>query len=311
MENQGTGSQGLENQGAESQGTENQEKAEEAQSYNYKGFGHPAGGRVLGGLVIVAVGVALLLEKTGYSMPAWLFTWKSLLIVIGIYIGARHLFRGIFWLIPVLVGSAFLAGDFIPGFNIENYVWPIVILFIGLSMILRPGGRFRNHYWRGHDWRHHDWKHQGKAAQFRFQHRMRHRHHFRGQGWENWAPEDRSPGGATSGQDRLDEVYVFSGTKKTIISKEFRGGEMTCVFGGAELDLSQADINGKVYLELNMVFGGAKLVIPPHWQVQTSDIVAFMGGVEDKRPGTDLPDSTKVLILSGNSVFGGIVISSH
>jgi predicted membrane protein len=104
---------------------------------------------------------------------------------------------------------------------------------------------------------------------------------------------------------------MFGGTKKNVISKDFKGGEVTCVFGGAEINLSQADINGKVVLEMHQVFGGTKLIVPPHWQVNHQETVAFMGGIEDRRPDTKDTDPNKILILKGTSVFGGLDISSY
>ena len=99
--------------------------------------------------------------------------------------------------------------------------------------------------------------------------------------------------------------------KRNIIAKDFKGGEVVTVFGGAELNLSQADINGKVTLEITQVFGGTKLVIPSHWEVR-SELVNILGGIEDKRSMQQdfSTDPNKVLILTGTTVFGGITIES-
>ena len=37
------------------------------------------------------------------------------------------------------------------------------------------------------------------------------------------------------------------------------------MFGGAEINFMQADIQGRVELEVNQVFGGTKLIVPAHW----------------------------------------------
>ena len=73
----------------------------------------------------------------------------------------------------------------------------------------------------------------------------------------------------------------------------------------------QADIQGRVELEVNQVFGGTKLIVPAHWEIK-SEIAAVLGSVEDKRPlrGTTT-DEKKVLILRGTTVFGGIDINSY
>ena len=110
--------------------------------------------------------------------------------------------------------------------------------------------------------------------------------------------------------DTLDITSVFGGVKKNIVSKNFRGGEVTCVLGGAEINLMQCDINGKVILEANQILGGTKLIIPSNWQIQ-SEMVAVLGGIEDHRPSGVIPDPNKVLLLRGTSVLGGLEIISY
>jgi predicted membrane protein len=82
--------------------------------------------------------------------------------------------------------------------------------------------------------------------------------------------------------------------------------------GGAEIDLTQADIQGTAIIRIEQVFGGTKLIVPPHWIVN-NDIDGIFHGVEDKRrmqPGSNI-DANKVLILKGSSIFGGIDIKSY
>lgn len=262
--------------------TTNQMETNSEKNYNHR----PGAGRILGGFVVVGIGIVLLLEKLGYFFPGWLFSWKMLLIAIGIYVGARHLFRGFGWLIPIIIGGAFLLDDFFPGFAIRPFLWPLIIVIIGLIMIFRP--------------RHHSRWH-------RKFNRHRHKWEQHKDYWDSYAEGK----GTDDAGDRLESVIVFGGTKKNIISKDFKGGEFVCVFGGAELNLLQADINGKVRLEITQVFGGTKLIIPPHWQVQSAETVTFMGNIEDRRPQNVTIDTSKVLVITGSSVFGAIHISSY
>lgn len=240
---------------------------------------HPHGsvaGRILGGIIVVAAGGVWLAQKLGVLIPDWVFTWEMLLIVIGFYIGARHLFRGFGWLIPVMIGAVFMIDNFIPGVSLKPFIWPALIIFIGLIMIFKPRKpRFRKHRWEHWD-----------AAQHK---------------WPN----------STTTEDVIDSVSIFSGTKKNIISKNFKGGDVVCVFGGAEIDLSQADINGTVTLEATQCFGGTKLIVPANWHI-IPEMVTILGGVEDKRaPLANAEHANKTLILRGTTVFGGIEITSH
>jgi hypothetical protein len=113
-----------------------------------------------------------------------------------------------------------------------------------------------------------------------------------------------------SQDDYIDTTSIFGGTKKNILSKDFKGGDIVNVFGGTELNLTQADIKGSAVLELTTIFGGTKLIVPSNWAIK-SEAVTIFGGIEDKRqmpPSSEQPD--KVLLLRGTVIFGGIDIKS-
>ncbi len=114
-----------------------------------------------------------------------------------------------------------------------------------------------------------------------------------------------------STEDVLNSTVVFSGIEKMVHSKQFRGGQSTVVFGGAEYNLINAEIEGTVTLDLVQVFGGTTLIVPPTWEVKMETNTIF-GGLEDKRPLTNIPaDSNKVLLLKGTVIFGGIELKSY
>ena len=161
---------------------------------------------------------------------------------------------------------------------------PIVIIIVGLSFIFRP---------------HRFGRHGGYCSP---RQRMR---HFRRFG--HMPPEANEP---VDGDDYFEINSVFGSVKKNIVSKNFRGGEVNAVFGGAELNLSQADIVQSADLEINTVFGGMRLIVPQHWEIK-SELNAVMGSVEDKRPiqVKTTTDTSKILILRGSAVFGGIEIN--
>ncbi len=51
--------------------------------------------------------------------------------------------------------------------------------------------------------------------------------------------------GQSIDEDYIDAVTVFGGVKKNILSKNFRGGDVTTFMGGTELNLTHADIQGR------------------------------------------------------------------
>ena len=237
-------------------------------------------GHIWTGIFILLIGLAALLRNSVEDMPEWFFSWKTLLIAMGLFIGVRHGFRGIAWLILIMVGGVFLLNDIYPDMTLRNYVWPLILIVIGLFFIFRPRKR---------------WYADGKKKEL-----------------TGDAPNDPllNPEETYSKEDFVDATSIFGGTKKNILSKDFKGGDIVNIFGGSELNLSQADIKHEAVLELTTIFGGTKLIIPSNWSVR-SEAVTLFGSIEDKRPVPQLTESTdKTLVLRGTVIFGGIDIKS-
>ncbi len=254
---------------------------------NNKNLSNNEGSRIAGGLILVGVGAFLLLRNIGFSLPGWLFSWPMILILVGIYSGFKHNFKNNSWIIIIGVGTFFLVSEFIPNLGLEPLFWPLVIIGLGLVFILRP----RNSGWLNfkNDMQYTQWKNlSGNASQ------------------------QQTDIESTDSNDYLMVRSVFSGVVKKVVSKNFQGGHISCVFGGAEIDLSQADMSGQILLKLEAVFGGIKLIVPPHWAIQ-NEIEGVFHGVDDKRRFN--PDASinpgKVLVLKGSAVFGGIEIKSY
>jgi hypothetical protein len=85
--------------------------------------------------------------------------------------------------------------------------------------------------------------------------------------------------------------------------------QVTCVFGGAELDLRDAVLPGKeITLHVTCVFGGAEIIVPPEMQVVDTGS-AFFGGREITGDSEDTGPDSPVLRLTGTCVFGGIEVT--
>ena len=108
--------------------------------------------------------------------------------------------------------------------------------------------------------------------------------------------------------DYLETRVVFGGTKRSIFSKDFKGGSINNIFGSTEIDLSYADINGIAGLDITQVFGELVITVPADWHID-ADFSQFMATVEDFRNNVYQTRSTeKVLLLKGNSTFGLVQI---
>ena len=129
---------------------------------------------------------------------------------------------------------------------------------------------------------------------------------------KNWNRANLTSKGVI-GDDYVDYVNVFSGGERQVVSQNFRGGKISAVFGGIELDLTKADLApGVSELEIACVFGGATLIVPDDWYI-TIDVTPVLGGFSDSRrltPGRTI-DSSKHLLIKGAVIFGGGEIKSY
>jgi predicted membrane protein len=117
--------------------------------------------------------------------------------------------------------------------------------------------------------------------------------------------------GNLSDSDTIDSNVVFGSEERMMTSKNFKGGEINCVFGSTECNLSDADISGTVVLEVNQVFGNTELIVPASWTVKLESS-SVMGSIEDARHFTkDKADSSKILVIKGSAVLGSITIKSY
>lgn len=241
------------------------------------------------GIALLIFGAIMLLRSLGIFVPDWVISWPMVLIGIGIFTGRRHQFRNPSSFILITIGVIFLAEKIFSHVDLDDFIWPIAIIGLGLYLII---GKKKITNWGKED-------NEPAGADLT---------------WDKRVNEDNEPIPPTQGtvDDYIDIVSIFGGVKKNIVSKNFQGGEIVAIMGGAEIILTQADIlSPRVELEITQVFGGTKIIVPPHWKV-SSDLVAIFGGIEDKRPllMNQAISEEKHLVIKGTSIFGGIDIRS-
>jgi predicted membrane protein len=112
-------------------------------------------------------------------------------------------------------------------------------------------------------------------------------------------------------QDYVDEVSIFGGSEKRMTTKNFRGGRITSIFGGSNLDFSDSKLaEGISELDVLSVFGGFKLIVPADWTIKI-ETMSVLGGITDKRSKYVDDASGKILIIKGISIFGGGEIKNY
>ena len=248
--------------------------------------------RVTTGLLLLVIGGLLLAFKMGAPLPRWLFSWPAIVIVIGLYVGIKSKFQNPGAFIMILIGTVFLADRSIPGINFQNYLVPIILMGIGLIFILRPKNK---------DYGNRKFKNFNRNTSTDISSSITH-------------VDDSSSSDSVYEEDEGEYINIqaiLGGVKRSVQSKNFKGGEILSFMGGSEVNFMQSDLQHPVVLEVNNVFGGTKLIIPSHWDVQ-NNVTAVLGGVEDKRVFNNIvPDSNKRIILKGSCLFGGLEVTNY
>jgi predicted membrane protein len=244
-------------------------------------------GRLALGLVVIAIGVLFTLDRLGYvdAGDFWEY-WPVLLIAIGVgrVVQPRGSQERGFGVVLILFGSWFLLSNF----DIIHYsfgdVWPVLLVVLGIMMV-----------WR--------------AITGPFFETPRRRLK------EAVAAADGSAavaGIATSGADTSSTVNSFAllgGVKRKVVSQDFRGGALTAILGGCELDLRHASISsGQAVIDTFALWGGIEIKVPQEWSVVVQG-TPILGAFDDKtvRVGGD---GSKVLVIKGIALMGGVDIKN-
>jgi predicted membrane protein len=113
----------------------------------------------------------------------------------------------------------------------------------------------------------------------------------------------------SDGLTTINAFALMGGYRRSSNSQDFRGGELTAIMGGVEVDLRQASIKqGEAVIDIFAFWGGVELRVPDDWMVVIEG-VPIMGGYEDK---THVPksDTGKRLIIRGYVLMGGAEIKN-
>jgi predicted membrane protein len=240
------------------------------------------------GVCLILFGALLTLDRLNLVDAAQsLRYWPIVLIALGAWIvierGATG--RSFPGYVMLAIGSLLLlnaAG--LVRVRVWDLFWPVIIVLVGARLIVQtPGRRGARHRVRG------------------FQ-----------EGQTGAAP------GSTDGDGMLNVFAVLGSDQRVVRDKAFRGGEITSIVCGTQLDLRQAAIapGEQAVINIFVLMGGQELWVPAGWTV-VIEVMPILGGVEDKRlpPVLDAtagaPDGTAPrLVIRGIVLLGGLTIKN-
>jgi len=242
--------------------------------------GFPSG--LFWGVLVVSIGLIFLADQMGLASADHLFRffWPAIFLFFGIEALLRTDGSGRFWGV-ILTGIGVLA--LVDSLK-AGIIWPLFIVFWGVWILMRTLGYGPR------------WDTQWRAR------------------WRQGLRMGSSTGSYVTGdfsEAEVDYTLIFSGVKRRITSKRFVGGKIVAVFGGFNLDLRKADIEGaEAHLHVDAVFGGGEIRVPDEWQVAVRAAAILGGFVDETQPPYDLGPNTKRLVITGSAVFGGVSVKN-
>lgn len=239
-------------------------------------------------LLLIVAGLAFLGFNLGYISTSYkdvIFSWPMLIIVFGISAFCNSNFRqGVLLLI---VGGFFIVpriANVCPGLlpvdsaNFVHLYWPMLLIAAGVLFIihrLMPSSH-------------------GYCC-------VSHSDNADLRNSEGFAVFEKHKG--ERGKGYFNEQSVFSSGKHIVLDPEFKGGEISTVLGDISLDLRKTNLpEGDTFLEVNVVLGGVKILVPSNWNVQIR-MESVLFNFEDKRFEVTENDNTRRLIIIGKGVL--------
>ena len=109
-----------------------------------------------------------------------------------------------------------------------------------------------------------------------------------------------------SSSDKPSFFAAFGLNQSKSASKNLCGGDATAIFGGVELDLSDAVPKGNVTFNVNTIFGGVDIVPPKGYRIEVTG-VSLLGGCDNKLTYNNT-DGLPIFTIKYFTFCGGIDI---
>jgi hypothetical protein len=119
----------------------------------------------------------------------------------------------------------------------------------------------------------------------------------------------RAEAAAVSESPYLEDMALIGYLKRSHHSVDFRGGSVTAVMAGVELDLRKAVLtSGTAYLDVVAFWGGIEIKVPFGWTVDAR-VVPMMGAFENKVDSPSVAGGPR-LVVRGHAIMGAVAIRS-
>jgi len=204
--------------------------------------------RILFAVILIALGVTSLIGNIytefsiGWIIGHW---WPTIIILCGIWSISDFKADSILWGSFLIINGGLLQLnklDIIP-WGFWSYFWPVLLIWLGLSMFVKKSDR--------------------KQCGGRFH------------GGRNRIVEKE-------GISYINTQSMFAGVEEKFKTDDFRGGEVSVMFGAAEVDLRSSLMSPQAtQLKVSAMFGEAIVFVPTEWNIIVRSS-AVLGSAENK-----------------------------
>jgi predicted membrane protein len=248
------------------------------------------------GVAVIGLGLLFLLDNLGFLDFQYTLHFMPMLLVVlgvvkivqsrstqGVVVGALMAVAGVLFTLRSL-GFLFISW---------RTLWPVILIAVGASVVYRSMTAQRD-------------APRPPAEPFSFGDKgVADPLNTLNPGYEPGAGMGAAAPAGSADDSIVNAVAVMGSYARRIVTPAFRGGEVTAIMGGCELDLRQSSINGDAVLNVFAMFGGIQIKVPPDWTVVLRG-TPLLGGFEEK---TVLPpDGSKRLIINGYAIMGGVEV---
>lgn len=106
-------------------------------------------------------------------------------------------------------------------------------------------------------------------------------------------------------KENKEYFVAFSGQNIEYDKKEFLGADLTSIFGGIKLDLSNSIIKEDVKINAGAIFGGIDIKVPENVNISVDSLPVF-GGITNKIKNKE--EQKYTIYIEATALFGGIKI---
>lgn len=103
----------------------------------------------------------------------------------------------------------------------------------------------------------------------------------------------------------ISMTAILGGMERRVTASDFRGGELTAIMGGCQLDLRHASLRGEAVLNVFSLCGGIEIKVPDDWSVSLQGMPLLGGFSEKTFPNKD---TGKRLVIRGCAIMGGVEV---